>query len=158
MNPRERWHPEDDPEYMAEMERAMRGVNLGCVLFVVGIALLGVALVAIANFFMGFVTIFASDEAGTDDSLSVFGCEISVGLAKEDMDRREFLSACTLAQWEESSGWPGVARKWNLEPSQSDAVPAVDAICALADDSHREGMLCRQAASKLGARSVQRAR
>jgi hypothetical protein len=157
MNPRERWHPEDDPEYMAEMQRAMRGVNLGCVLFVVGIALLGVALVAIANFFMGFVTIFASDEAGTDDSLSVFGCEISVGLAKEDMDRREFLSSCTLAQWQ-ASDWPEVARKWNLEPSQTNAVHAADAVCALADDSHREGMLCRQAASKLGVRSVQSAR
>ena len=42
MNPRARWHPEDDPEYMAETDRAMRSVSWGCVLFVLGIGLTGV--------------------------------------------------------------------------------------------------------------------
>jgi len=28
--------PEDDPEYMAEMQRAMQSVSWGCVLFIVG--------------------------------------------------------------------------------------------------------------------------
>ncbi|MFL6243782.1 MAG: hypothetical protein ACJ73V_12280 [Acidimicrobiia bacterium] len=33
------WRPEDDPEYMAEMQRAMQSVSWGCVLFIVGMVL-----------------------------------------------------------------------------------------------------------------------
>jgi hypothetical protein len=45
---------EKDPEYMAELERAMRGVSFGCVLFILGLLLAAVAVLVLAHFFFEF--------------------------------------------------------------------------------------------------------
>ena len=54
MSRRARWHPEDDPEYMAEMEKAMRSTSWGCVLFIVGLLLAGISVLVLSGAFFSF--------------------------------------------------------------------------------------------------------
>ena len=157
MSRRTRWRREDDPEYMAEKNRAMRSVNWGCALFFLGVALVGIAVLAIGSFFMGFVPFAGGNETGSTDSTSGLACVLDIHLATIDVHTRYFLSECTLAEWQHSDAWLDVARTWNLEPSQqTDSVQVVGAICALADHAHGPRKLCLEAASELGPRSVQR--
>jgi len=48
----ERWRPEDDPEYMAEMERAMRSLSWGCLLFIVAGIAAAIGILILGYFFM----------------------------------------------------------------------------------------------------------
>ena len=49
-----RWRPEDDPEYMAEMQRAMQSVSWGCVLFIGGMVLAAIAVLVLGSAFFSF--------------------------------------------------------------------------------------------------------
>jgi hypothetical protein len=49
-----RWRPEDDPEYMAEMQRAMQSVGWGCVVFIVGMVLVAITVLVLASAFFSF--------------------------------------------------------------------------------------------------------
>ncbi len=46
------WRPEDDPEYMAEMERAMRSTSWGCVVFIIGMAAAAVGVLLLTYLFV----------------------------------------------------------------------------------------------------------
>ena len=49
-----RWRPEDDPEYMAEMQRAMQSVSWGCVVFIVGMMLAEITVLVLGSAFFSF--------------------------------------------------------------------------------------------------------
>jgi hypothetical protein len=49
-----RWRPENDPEYMAEMQRAMQSVSWGCVVFIVGMMLAAITVLVLGSFFFTF--------------------------------------------------------------------------------------------------------
>ena len=49
-----RWRPEDDPEYMAEMQRAMQSVSWGCVVFIVGMMLAAITVLFLGSAFFSF--------------------------------------------------------------------------------------------------------
>jgi hypothetical protein len=46
--------PEDDPEYIAEYERAVRSISWGCVLFILGMVAVALVVLVLASFFAEF--------------------------------------------------------------------------------------------------------